>query len=226
MKGVYKITSPTGKIYVGQSVDIKSRWSIYRLMHCKNQSILYKSFKKHGVKSHKFEVIEECSVEMLNERERYYQDLFDCIGPNGLNCKLTATNEKSGYYSEHTKNKMRASMMGKNKGVKQSPEFIKKRTQANVGKKRTQEFKSWLSDFRKGEKNPMYGKKIQESSKQLQREKLSGSKNYLSKPIINLETGIFYECLREAGDSISMEKRQLHSNITRYKKNKTSFVYA
>ena len=34
--------------------------------------LLYNSFLSHGVDSHKFEVLERCSKEMLNEREIYY----------------------------------------------------------------------------------------------------------------------------------------------------------
>lgn len=28
--GIYKITSPSGKIYIGQSIDIKRRWLDYK----------------------------------------------------------------------------------------------------------------------------------------------------------------------------------------------------
>lgn len=225
MVGIYKITSPSGRIYIGQSIDIETRWSLYRLMHCKNQVALYRSFVKHGVGNHIFEVLEECDISLLNERERYYQDLFNVLS-FGLNCKLTTTKDKSGKSSEATKEKMRNSMMGKNKGIKRSRESVNKMIKTSTGKKRTNEFKLWLSDFRKGDKNPMFGKKVKESSKQLQRDKLSGDKNYLSKPIINLQTGVFYECLREAGDSIGMDKRMVHQNITRSKINKTPFIYA
>jgi len=71
----------------------------------------------------------------------------------------------------------------------------------------------------------MFGRKIKESSKQLQREKLSGELNYLSKIILNTETGIFYFGLNEASKSINMKKATLHVNITKTKINKTSFIY-
>ena len=35
--GIYKITSPTGKIYIGQSANIKSRITNYKNARCKCQ---------------------------------------------------------------------------------------------------------------------------------------------------------------------------------------------
>lgn len=43
--GIYKITNPKGKIYIGQSIDIDKRINTYRLMHCKDQKLLYNSIK-------------------------------------------------------------------------------------------------------------------------------------------------------------------------------------
>ena len=35
--GIYKITSPSGKIYIGQSINIKSRWKYYEKLRCNKQ---------------------------------------------------------------------------------------------------------------------------------------------------------------------------------------------
>lgn len=56
--GIYKITSPTNKIYIGQSINIKGRWGSYRNLDCKSQDKLYKSLKKHGPENHKFEIVQ------------------------------------------------------------------------------------------------------------------------------------------------------------------------
>lgn len=63
--GIYKIVSPSGKVYVGQSVDINTRFSKYRSLYCPGQRRLCASFKKYGVLSHAFEIIEEISDEAL-----------------------------------------------------------------------------------------------------------------------------------------------------------------
>ena len=48
LSGIYKITSPSKKIYIGQSVDIIGRWNLYKKLRCKNQTYLYYSLKKYG----------------------------------------------------------------------------------------------------------------------------------------------------------------------------------
>lgn len=106
MIGIYKITSPKKRVYIGQSIDIEKRFKSYSKLNCKGQVILYASFLKYGVESHKFEILCECEEKELNEKERYYQDLYSAISKNGLNCTLTKTNDRSGRISEHTKKKM------------------------------------------------------------------------------------------------------------------------
>lgn len=86
MIGIYKITNPNGKNYIGQSINIEKRFNQYKKLTCKNQVILYRSLLKYGVENHIFEVIEECNIEILNERERYWQDFYNVI-EKGLNCK-------------------------------------------------------------------------------------------------------------------------------------------
>ena len=54
MIGIYKITSPTNKIYIGQSIDIENRFTKYKSLDCKNQVRLYNSLKKYGFDKHKF----------------------------------------------------------------------------------------------------------------------------------------------------------------------------
>ena len=88
MIGIYKITSPNNRIYIGQSVDIKRRFKEYKRSFAKGQVLLNRSFKKYGVEKHIFEIICECEVSELNNKERFYQLLYSSIGKNGLNCIL------------------------------------------------------------------------------------------------------------------------------------------
>ena len=111
ISGIYKIVNPNGKVYIGQSIDLYRRIkSYFGSNSAKNQVILKNSFNKYGVENHNFYIIEECSVESLNERERYWQDFYI---DNILNCKLTASKDKSGYCSQETKNNI-------SKGLKKS----------------------------------------------------------------------------------------------------------
>ena len=100
MIGIYKITSPSGKIYIGQAIDIEKRLKVYKGLHCRNQVKLYNSLLKYGFSQHIFEVIEECIISELNIRERYWQDHYNVLSESGLNCKLTKTDDKSGKQSK------------------------------------------------------------------------------------------------------------------------------
>jgi len=89
--GIYKITSPTGRIYIGQSKDILYRTRKYKTVSksLHSQPKIYNSLLKYGWDKHNFEIIEECSEEQLNCRERYWQDHYDVTSKNGMNCMLT-----------------------------------------------------------------------------------------------------------------------------------------
>lgn len=102
--GIYKITSPSNKIYIGQSINLRSRYKLYRRLasNIKSQVALYGSLLKYGFDAHKFDIIEECLSCKLNEQERYWQEYYEVL-KYGLNCILTKTNDKSGTCSELTK---------------------------------------------------------------------------------------------------------------------------
>ena len=92
MTGIYKITDlKNGKCYVGSSVEIGRRWKQHIWMclgssKCRNYP-LYRAFTWHGTDNFSFEVLEECEIEELIDRERYYYNLlkpkFNRICPRG-----------------------------------------------------------------------------------------------------------------------------------------------
>lgn len=150
MIGIYKITSPTGKVYIGQSVNVEKRLKDYKALKCKKQPRIYKSFLKYGYDKHKVEVVEECSISELNDRERYYQEFFNCIGKNGLNCMLTFSSDKSGTHSKETRDKIsianknpskqtRLNMSNGQKGRVFTEEMRRKVSIAHTGRKHTLE---------------------------------------------------------------------------------------
>jgi group I intron endonuclease len=106
--GIYKITNPKGKIYIGQSINIERRFKEYKKLYCSQSRKLYYSLKKYGVETHLFEIIEECDTILLNEREEFYILLFKSH-INGLNIKLASkpswTGQKRPEHSILMKNK-------------------------------------------------------------------------------------------------------------------------
>ena len=79
--GIYKITNiKTKECYIGQAIHIKDRF----IEHAKcglgidtpAGNKLYKAIQEFGLWNFSFEVLEECPREQLNEKEKYYIDLY------------------------------------------------------------------------------------------------------------------------------------------------------
>ena len=93
MVGIYKITNPEGKSYVGLSREIETRWNSYKNMQFQSNTLLKESFNRYGPANHIFEVIEEIELfedtygkntAILRKRERYWISKLDTFN-NGLN---------------------------------------------------------------------------------------------------------------------------------------------
>lgn len=164
--GIYKITSPSGKVYIGQSVNITKRWKAYGNLHKSTCGPhLLRSLNKHGYENHLFEIIELCSVECLSERETYWkqQELNKVNGDFSkvLFCELHDSG--GGPRSEQIKEKIRQSHTGKKrpegfgerlsqktKGKPKPEGYSEKLKQALKGKTRSEETKKRMSDCRIG----------------------------------------------------------------------------
>lgn len=110
ISGIYIITSPSGNRYVGQSINILSRFSKYRTKLAPEQHSLRRSFLKYGVLKHDFRILYECSADDLDFWETYYINLFDSI-KQGLNLRGGGHHKFSTH--DDTKMKLRAANVGK-----------------------------------------------------------------------------------------------------------------
>lgn len=206
MIGIYKITSPSGKIYVGQSIDVERRFISYKnLSGVKGQKALQNSFFRHGVENHVFEILEECNVNLLNERERYYQDLYEVL-KFGLNCKLTSCSDKSGYFTKEIKDKISKSHIGI---VPNEETRLKMSESAKNRPKRTysEEHKLKISIGNKGKKR---------TKEQLIK---------ISKKVIDTETNIIYNSVKEAADFFNINRSTLTQYLCGFRTNKTTLKY-
>lgn len=76
--GIYKITNLiNGKIYIGQSRNIKKRWQNHKCAaHNPNNKAynypLYRAMRKYGIENFDFSILENCQINQLNEREKYW----------------------------------------------------------------------------------------------------------------------------------------------------------
>ncbi len=142
---IYKITNLiNGKIYVGQTKrSLKKRIR----EHCisKNTNGIEGAIKKYGIDNFKVEVIEECPVEMLNEREIFWIKELNSKAPNGYN--LTDGGEGLKNPTKETCDRISANhadVSGKNN--------------PNYGKHHSKKTRDKISASKQGEKNPNYGK--------------------------------------------------------------------
>ena len=86
MCGIYKIENLLNhKIYIGQAINIKQRWINHK--KSKDNCAIHLAFKKYGIDNFSFEVIEECPIELLDEREIYWIQQFNSF-ENGYNMTL------------------------------------------------------------------------------------------------------------------------------------------
>ena len=82
ISGIYKITNPEGRIYIGCSKNIVKRKYYYKNNKLTHQSLIRESIIKFGWGNHIFEIIEECSVENLDNREIYWGLLYNVLNVN------------------------------------------------------------------------------------------------------------------------------------------------
>lgn len=152
--GIYKITNMVnGKVYIGQSINIKARWKdhVNTLNRKDSHSILLqRAWNKYGEEHFSFEILELCTEDMLDEMETKYINLYDAHG-NGYNIEP-----------------------GGNKNKCLSEETKKKIGNANRGRQHTEESKNKMSKSKIGKKNSMYGKNHSEEAKRKMSEAKKG----------------------------------------------------
>jgi group I intron endonuclease len=119
MRYVYIITNQVNrKVYVGQSKDPKGRKAGHWRGARKNaKGHLYDAMRKHGLENFTFQIIEECTDDLIDERESWWIAHHDSINPSkGYNKESGGHANKT--LSEETKRKLSEA----NKGVIFSPE--------------------------------------------------------------------------------------------------------
>lgn len=225
MIGIYKITNPKGRVYIGQSNNIKRRFKEYsKLQNCKGQPKLYNSLLKYGVDNHSFEIIEECEENQLNDLERYYQDLFNVLD-FGLNCKLTTSKDKYGKISKEHKEKLSKRFSGKGNY------FYNKKFKGELngfyGKKHTEET---INKHFKGKNNGMYGRKgeLNPFYKKTHSKEFLRKKQLLHSNVVLVFTKketLVFECVRDCADYFNCTTKNILFRNKRYKEDCKSGIF-
>lgn len=79
--GIYKITNQlTSECYIGQAVDIASRWKDHAKcglgIDTPAKNKLYKAMIEYGLSHFSWEILEECERENLDEKEKFFINLY------------------------------------------------------------------------------------------------------------------------------------------------------
>lgn len=136
---IYKLTSPSGRIYIGQTIDFKNRISHYKRLDCKSQRLVYNSILKYGYDYHVIEIIEELEINNLDSREIYWIEFYKSNRnkyPDNKGLNLCEGGSSI-------------------RGYKQTPEQLEKLSKIRKGKvttlgyKHTDDSRKIMSDFRK-----------------------------------------------------------------------------
>jgi group I intron endonuclease len=200
--GIYKITNPKGKIYIGQTTNISKRKNNYKNIKCNKQPKIYNSLMKYGWEQHIFEVIEECSLNQLNEKEIYWGLYYDVLGEMGLNLRLGDAN---GLCSEETKQKM------KKAALNMTPSHKEKLSIARINKPIPESTKTKMSLAATGRKRSEESKikqshSISKPKTQYRKSNKIYNRNHHQKQVIqyNMDMEIIneYSSLKEAKNSI------------------------
>jgi group I intron endonuclease len=238
---IYKITSPSDRVYIGQTNNFKRRLRNYNNYMCKGQTRLYASFKKYGVENHKFEIIKECLEQEMNEFERFFQEKYDVLGKKGLNCKYQKTNGKSGKLSEETRSKISKSNKGRKipkeqierhraimKGRKLTPDHVEILRKVHTGKIVSKETRKKMSEARMGWKPSSetidkfrannLGKILSEETKLK-----IGANQIKTKKVINIETKEIYQSIRQAALKNNIPTRTMQNWMSDISPNKSNF---
>jgi len=152
--GIYIIKNiKNGKVYIGKGVNIHARWSKHKRLLKANKHYnihLQRSWNKYGASKFKFFVLEYCTEEQLNEREKHYISIYKS---KGLVYNLTDGGE--GMLGNIPTLETRMKLSVKNKGRKRGPlsdEHRRKIGEANKGKIRSAEHCRQQSERQKGQK--------------------------------------------------------------------------
>lgn len=208
--GIYGIKNIVNdKIYIGKTgMNFGDRWDSHKSLLRNNKhdnQYLQNAWNKYGSDSFEFIIVEECSIEELDDREKYWikhykeQNLSYNIldGGDGFNNLGT-------HLSEETKRKIGEKNRINNLGRKHSEETKKKMSEAHKGYKPTPEAiaKTAEASRKAMQANPPLAKLTPDDVRQVRRLNEEGVKS----KVIAEKFGVTYQCIRD----IILGKRWSH----------------
>ena len=158
---IYKLTSPSGKHYIGQTTNLKDRKRcLYNPNKYYSGHRLDNAIKKYGIENFKYEIIIQIIDsnkirlrEKLNELEIFYIEKYNSY-KEGYNMTLGGSGSKGCFQTEESRKKISEKAKGR-----KSPMLGRKLTEEQLRKHRS------INRSRFGSENQFYGKKHTEETK-------------------------------------------------------------
>lgn len=82
---IYRYTSPEKKSYIGQTIHTPQQRAGVNGRDYKKCRYFFEAIEKFGFDALTLDILEECSNELLDEREQYWIRYYNTVYPNGYN---------------------------------------------------------------------------------------------------------------------------------------------
>lgn len=103
MIGIYKITKKeNGKCYIGQSNNCERRFKEHQTKGSSSRIPVDIAIQKYGKDAFTYEIIEECSIEELNQKEQYWIKYYNSM-KDGYNCSEGGAQQSIGVNNGRSK---------------------------------------------------------------------------------------------------------------------------
>ncbi len=118
--GIYSIINKiSGKMYIGQSVDIYSRWKgHWKQVRQGSTSIIHNAMRSYGKHNFDMHIIELCDKNIINEREIFWINFYNTYN-NGYNLTTGGEGVKNKIFTQDEKESYRTLSIGSNKPILQ-----------------------------------------------------------------------------------------------------------
>lgn len=203
ISGIYCIENIiNNKKYIGQSIHIKERWTkhIAELNNgTHHNDYLQKAWNKYGEENFSFYILEECSINLLDEKEICYINKYDSMNRSyGYN--LTSGGQlRKNSISKETRDKISHAV--KNSYVNSELKEIR----------RLQRLEYWANPKNKekiiGQNNVMYGIHHTDESKRKMSEHKKGIRSWRRNvtPVLCIESNQIYNDATDAGKILNLD---------------------
>ena len=167
--GIYSIKNLiNNQYYIGQAVDIKRRWRREKYeLNCEEQAWnlhLQRAWNKYGAENFEFSVVELCSQEQLDEREKFWILFYDAYH-NGYNQSMGGGGVRGWKHTEESLAKLSSAHKDK-----MTPERREKARATTTEYWSNEENRQQLSDLKKQWwENPDNKEKMREAMSNMNR---------------------------------------------------------